>query len=575
MPADASSSPTPTTIAFAPSSPTASVVTLAGAGRAVDGDAVARSSTRHATSAAEHLRGRYRQRRRPRRSRPTARSPRSARSSSMRRAIPWALPSTAPGDVYVDRRRRPHRRVVAGRQRARRGRVAAGVRGRRRRGGEVPPSFGGLAVAAPGRLIVADAGNALVRLVVRPIADRASAAAVATDRPALRCRGVRVAAAVVAARSDAGAARDCRHARRGARRRGQRALPRRDRRARGRRDAGPRGARRRRLGARPRSRSSGRSTSRFASARSPTCTCAPAGRRRGPVFDETRFAGSYDETGALIGIRVKRGARFATGDVVGTVNAFNHVHLNVGWPAEEHNPLLLRLVQFEDTVPPTIPRGGVRVYDENGQPFKQRVKGRLVVRGRVQIVVDAWDQVDGNAKRRRLGLFRLGYQVLGRRRRSRGGIRVAARLDRVQPALDGAGRAARRVTRRGVASRFTAAERRAFCTPSRIRSTTAWPPPVSGIRAICRRARTRCAFTRPTCAAMKPGEPRPAGDGRKPVSVSILCGPDVVRSLEALRGRPARPLSHKAPLSRGGDARRPPAHRGAQPGAQCVLLRRA
>ena len=139
-----------------------------------------------------------------------------------------------------------------------------------------------------------------------------------------------------------------------------------------------------------------------------------AGRpRRGPVFDEARFAGSYDETGALIGIRVKRGARFATGDVVGTVNAFSHVHLNVGWPAEEHNPLLLRLVQFEDTVPPTIPRGGIRVYDENGQLLKQRVKGRLVVRGRVQIVVDAWDQVDGNAKRRRLGLFKLGYQVLG------------------------------------------------------------------------------------------------------------------------------------------------------------------
>jgi sugar lactone lactonase YvrE len=139
-----------------------------------------------------------------------------------------------------------------------------------------------------------------------------------------------------------------------------------------------------------------------------------AGRpRRGPVFDDTRFAGSYDETGRLIGIRVKRGARFATGDVVGTVNAFSHVHLNVGWPAEEHNPLLFRLVQFEDTVPPTIPRGGIRVYDENGQLLKRREKGRLVVSGRVHIVVDAWDQVDGNAKRRRLGLFRLGYQVLG------------------------------------------------------------------------------------------------------------------------------------------------------------------
>jgi hypothetical protein len=88
------------------------------------------------------------------------------------------------------------------------------------------------------------------------------------------------------------------------------------------------------------------------------------------------------------------------------------VHLNIGWPAEEHNPLLLRLVQFEDTVPPTIPRGGVRVFDESGRLLKERAKGRLIVRGRVQIVVDAWDQVDGN-ETRRLGLFSLGYEVLG------------------------------------------------------------------------------------------------------------------------------------------------------------------
>ena len=135
-------------------------------------------------------------------------------------------------------------------------------------------------------------------------------------------------------------------------------------------------------------------------------------QRRGPVMDESRFAGSYDPAGILVGIRAKRGAHFTTGEAVGTVNGFNHVHLNVGWAGEEHNPLLLRLVRFEDTVRPTIPRGGVRLYDELGQPFTRRVKGRLLVHGRVQAVVDAWDQVDGNAARRRLGLFRLGYEVL-------------------------------------------------------------------------------------------------------------------------------------------------------------------
>jgi sugar lactone lactonase YvrE/murein DD-endopeptidase MepM/ murein hydrolase activator NlpD len=137
------------------------------------------------------------------------------------------------------------------------------------------------------------------------------------------------------------------------------------------------------------------------------------GRERGgPLFDTSRFAGAYNAAGKLAGIRVKRGARFDTGEEIGTVNPFNHVHLNVGWPGEEFNPLLMRLAHFEDSVPPTIERGGVRLYDEAGQPFKQRVKGRLLVHGRVQTVVDAWDQVDGNASRRRLGLYRLGYQVL-------------------------------------------------------------------------------------------------------------------------------------------------------------------
>ncbi len=32
----------------------------------------------------------------------------------------------------------------------------------------------------------------------------------------------------------------------------------------------------------------------------------------------------------------------------------------------------------------------------------------------MQVVVDAWDQADGNETRRRLGLYQLGYQVLKR-----------------------------------------------------------------------------------------------------------------------------------------------------------------
>jgi sugar lactone lactonase YvrE len=140
-----------------------------------------------------------------------------------------------------------------------------------------------------------------------------------------------------------------------------------------------------------------------------------AGRTRGgDALDVIRFAPTYDETGTLAGMRVKRGARFSAGEVIATVNAFNHVHLNVGWPGEEYNPLRLRLTQFEDTIAPTIARGGVRLVDETGQPLTRRVKGRVLVSGRVQIVVDAWDQVNGNRPNRRLGLYGLGYEVLHR-----------------------------------------------------------------------------------------------------------------------------------------------------------------
>jgi streptogramin lyase len=144
------------------------------------------------------------------------------------------------------------------------------------------------------------------------------------------------------------------------------------------------------------------------------------GRRRGapssqPAFDDpARFVPTYDATGALVRIRVKRGARFATGEPIGTVNAFNHVHLNVGWPGEEINPLRFRWLQFEDTVPPTIARGGVRLFDEHGQPLTRRARGRVLVSGRARIVVDAWDQIDGNRPQRRLGLYALGYQILER-----------------------------------------------------------------------------------------------------------------------------------------------------------------
>ena len=138
-----------------------------------------------------------------------------------------------------------------------------------------------------------------------------------------------------------------------------------------------------------------------------------AGRnRRSDTTFETGFIGSDDPAGRLARVRVRRGTHFAAGDVIASVNAFNHVHLNVGWPGEEVNPLRFRLPEFRDTVAPTIASRGIHLYSEEWQPIRGERRRPPTVSGRVRIVVDAWDQVDGNRPNRRLGLYALGYQVL-------------------------------------------------------------------------------------------------------------------------------------------------------------------
>ena len=134
--------------------------------------------------------------------------------------------------------------------------------------------------------------------------------------------------------------------------------------------------------------------------------------RDGHPVDPARFAASYDETGKIVRVRVRRGTHFSAGDAIATVNGFNHVHLNVGWPGEETNPLRYRLAQFEDTVKPTIAKGGILLFDEAWRPIRRGGRKPVDVSGRVRIVVDAWDQANGNRPNRRLGLYALGYQVL-------------------------------------------------------------------------------------------------------------------------------------------------------------------
>ncbi|WP_407353457.1 gluconolaconase [Luteimonas sp. R10] len=134
---------------------------------------------------------------------------------------------------------------------------------------------------------------------------------------------------------------------------------------------------------------------------------------QGRNLDPDRFQILADDDGRPERVRVPRGTRFAAGDALGTINAQAHVHLIVGPYGYQHNAIRLGLRNFVDSVPPRI--DGVFLLDERDQPLDRRENGRVLVPqdgGGVQVVVDAWDQVNGNLARRRLGLHRVGYQIL-------------------------------------------------------------------------------------------------------------------------------------------------------------------
>jgi sugar lactone lactonase YvrE len=111
-------------------------------------------------------------------------------------------------------------------------------------------------------------------------------------------------------------------------------------------------------------------------------------------------------------VRMRRGTRFKVGDFIGTVNRLYHVHLNLGPWSAQTNPLVLPFANLKDTTPPTIEPNGIQIVNTDGKPFTRKLDGRTQISGDVRILVSAYDRVDGNAAKRKLGLFRLGYQVL-------------------------------------------------------------------------------------------------------------------------------------------------------------------
>ena len=130
------------------------------------------------------------------------------------------------------------------------------------------------------------------------------------------------------------------------------------------------------------------------------------------MFDDPRFMQVFDAEGKLARVRIRRGTRFRPGDAIGTINRMYHVHMNIGPPSGEVNPLHFSPVGFNDTVAPVIEKDGIQLFDSSGARLNQKNGDRLLVTGPVRIVVDAFDRTNFNADRRRLGLYRLGYQVL-------------------------------------------------------------------------------------------------------------------------------------------------------------------
>ncbi len=123
-----------------------------------------------------------------------------------------------------------------------------------------------------------------------------------------------------------------------------------------------------------------------------------------------------NEAGQIIGVRIRRGTLFKAGDAIGALNRLNHVHLIAGAAGREFNALtVLRLPGLTDNVAPVIE--AVAIADEQynvifDSTVKRKEAKPLMLSDRLRIFVRAYDQADGNAKYRRLGLYRIGYQVL-------------------------------------------------------------------------------------------------------------------------------------------------------------------
>jgi sugar lactone lactonase YvrE len=128
-------------------------------------------------------------------------------------------------------------------------------------------------------------------------------------------------------------------------------------------------------------------------------------------FGDKRFLFSKDDSGKLNGVRIPRGAKFQAGEPIGTLNPMNHVHLIAGRSGSEMNSLdALILPGISDKIAPVIEK--VSLFDESWQEIEtSKTNSRINLNAKTRIVVKAYDRMDGNAERRRLGVFSIGYQI--------------------------------------------------------------------------------------------------------------------------------------------------------------------
>lgn len=128
-------------------------------------------------------------------------------------------------------------------------------------------------------------------------------------------------------------------------------------------------------------------------------------------FGDGRFQ-LIKENEKIINVRIPRGTKFEAGEAVGTLNSFNHVHLIAGRTGAEMNALdALTFPNISDKIVPIIEK--VSLFKDDWSPIETEKKSeRIKLQGKIRITAQAFDRMDGNPERRKLGVYKLGYQIL-------------------------------------------------------------------------------------------------------------------------------------------------------------------